>query len=1175
VYIAVHHLFSLQLNCLVNLLITSNVAIAKCGIAGAIVMGMKSGNGYNALFRDGGFQSFLWTQFLAAFNDNLYKMIVSVGAVELAANQLLGSRYLALAGAVFVLPFLLFAGYAGQLAASFSKTRVLQVTKAVEIIIMGFGMIALSMRSIGMLLIVLFLLALQANFFSPAKYGILPEMLSEAQLTRANGMLEFTTFAAIVLGTSVGSFLFARWKAEPLIMGGMLLGIAVVGSITSLFIPEVPACGSRLPMRWNPFAEIRAGIQRIYDDRPIWLTVAGMSYFWFLGALFQMTVILIGSESLHLSATRTGLLVTALALGIGVGSIAAGWLSGDQVEIGLVPYGAALLGLSSVLLGYAQTFSSTLIWLTVAGFAGGLFIVPLNAFLQEHAEPEEKGRLLATNNFLNMIGVVLASATLYLFHDILGWTPSHILAALGGLTLAATTYIAWQVPAPLVRLIVWSFAKLFFKIRIVGADNIPKKGGALIVSNHVSYADAVLIGCATSRFIRFLMWQPLYDSKWLHPFSRLFDAIPIPTRSPKESLRALRNARTELEKGMLVCIFPEGEITRTSHVKPFERGVDVITHGLESTPVLPIYLDGLWGHALSLKGGRPFASRLKLRHEVTVHIGEAMTANIGAEHLYERVLELGTQAADSHKNANSTLSHRFVKAAKKHWSSVAVADSTTKTLTFGETLTAALLLRKWILGNCSDSRCIGLLLPASVGGALANLGVTLAGKTAVNLNFTAGEEALAQANEKCGISTILSSRTFLEKASLPELPGTVFIEDLLAAFTATSKALTMAAARLLPTRLLTGATQPHDLAAVIFSSGSTGTPKGVMLSHWNLISNVDATAQVYSVGHTDCMLGVLPFFHSFGYTYTLWFPLLNGFKSVFHANPTDAKVIGELAATHHATLFLSTPTFCLAYLRKCTREQFASIRYLLVGAEKLRPALAKSFQEKFGVTLLEGYGCTEMGPVVSVNAISRERSAYKPETAGRPLPNVSLRIVDPETLDALPAGEAGLLLVNGPSRMIGYFGDPERTAQSLMDGFYNTGDIAFVDSDGFLKIVDRLARFSKIAGEMVPHLKIEEAIHQILGDQLCIVIGIPDEQRGERLALLYTQPDITPGLLWQRLSETGLPRLWIPKRENMYLVDTIPTLGTGKLDLRGAKSKAIELADASRLDAEMEKVNAN
>jgi acyl-[acyl-carrier-protein]-phospholipid O-acyltransferase / long-chain-fatty-acid--[acyl-carrier-protein] ligase len=1148
----------------------------------ATMNGMEAkASGYAALLRDGGFQSFLWTQFLAAFNDNVYKMIVSVGAVELAANQLLGSRYLAIAGAVFVLPFLLFAGYAGQLADRFSKTRVLQITKAFEIVIMCVGMLALYRGSVEMLLAVLFLLAMQANFFSPAKYGILPEMLGEAQLTRANGLLELSTFAAIVLGTSVGSFLFARWKGEPLTLGGMLLVIAIVGSLTSLFIRTVPASGSRLPIRWNPFGEVWTGVQRIYRDRPLWLTVAGISYFWFLGALFQLTVILLGAETLRLSDTRTGLLVTALAVGIGIGSIFAGWLSGDTVEIGLIPYGAALLGLASLLLGFAHSFASSILWLAVSGFAGGLFIVPLNAFLQEHAQPEEKGRLLATNNFLNMIGVVLASGALYLFHDLLGWTPSHILAALGVLTLAVTVYIAWLVPAPLVRSITWCIANVLFKIRIVGAENIPRTGGALIVSNHVSYADAILVGCATPRFIRFLMWQPLYENKWLNPFSRVLYAIPIPTHS-KESLRALRNARTELERGSLVGVFPEGEITRTSHVKPFERGVDVITRGIDSTtPVIPVYLDGLWGHALSLRGGRPFSSRLKLRHEVTVYVGKPIlagsnSANVSSSHLHQRVLELGTQAAEFRKQPASTLAHRFINAAKRQWSSVALADSTGRQLSFGQTLTAALLLKKWIHAHCAGSNSIGLLLPSSVGGALANLGVTLAGRTAVNLNFTAGEASIAEAISKCGISTVLSSRAFLEKAKLPELPGTVFLEDVLATFTPTSKALTMAAARLLPVRLLARSIRPDHLAAIIFSSGSTGTPKGVMLSHWNLLANVDATAQVYSVDHRDCMLGVLPFFHSFGYTYTLWFPLLHGFKAVFHPNPTDAKAIGELAGAHHPTLFLSTPTFCLGYLRKCTREQLGSIRYLLVGAEKLRPALVKSFEEKFGVTPLEGYGCTEMGPVVSVNVTNHERSAYKPGTAGRPLPHVSLRVVDPETMAPLASGETGLLLVNGPSRMLGYLGEPERTAQSLVDGYYNTGDLATVDSDGFLQIVDRLARFSKIAGEMVPHLKIEETIHEILGDQPCVVIGIPDDQRGERLAVLYTQPETLASHLWQRLSETDLPRLWIPKRENMYLVDSIPTLGTGKLDLRGAKAKAIELASAARpSETDTEKVNAN
>jgi acyl-[acyl-carrier-protein]-phospholipid O-acyltransferase / long-chain-fatty-acid--[acyl-carrier-protein] ligase len=1123
----------------------------------------EQSSGYAALLRDGGFQSFLWTQFLGAFNDNVYKMIVSVGAVALAANQLLGSRYLAIAGAVFVLPFLLFAGYAGQLADRFSKTRVLQITNAFEIAIMGVGMVALYARGIRLLLVVLFLLAAQANFFSPAKYGILPEMLTESQLTRANGLVELTTFTAIVLGTSAGSFLFALWNGDPLALGAVLLAIAVIGSLMSLFIPKVLASGSRLPMRWNPFGEVWTGFKHIYRDRPLWLTVAGISYFWFAGALFQMTVILIGSDSLHLSETRTGLLVTALAVGIGAGSIAAGWLSGDAVELGLVPCGAGSLGLCSIGLGFAHSFTASLIWLAGAAFAGGLFIVPLNAFLQDRAEPQEKGRLLATNNFVNMIGVVLASGALYLFRDLLRWTPSHIVGALGAVTMAGTIYTIWFLPVPLVRLMVRALVHVFFKVRIVGAGNIPKKGGALIVANHVSYADAFLIGCTTPRFIRFLMWQPLYETKWLNPICRFFQTIPIPQHSG-ESLQALRRARTELENGMLVCIFPEGELTRTSHVKPFELGIDMITRGLDSTPVIPMYLDGLWGHALSLKGGRAFASQLTLRHEVTIYVGEPMTGEVNSDRLYQRVLELGTQAAECGKSSCATLSHRFVSAAKRNWPAIAIADSLGKQLSFGQTLAAVLLLRKWIRANCAGSKCVGLLLPSSAAGALANLGVALAGKAAVNLNFTAGDEAMVQAIHKCEITTVLTSRAFLEKAKLTAPAGAVFVEDLFARMSTPSKAIAMLEARVLPIRVLARGSRPDDLAAVIFSSGSTGAPKGVMLSHWNIVSNVDATAQVFAVDHNDCMLGALPLFHSFGYTDTLWFPLLHGMKAVYHPNPTDAKAIGELAGAHRPTFFLSTPTFCLGYIRKCTRQQLSSIRYLLVGGEKLRPALAAAFEQKFGITLLEGYGCTEMGPVISVNVVSATHSAYKPGTAGRPLPHVSLRIVDPETLEPVEVGETGLLLANGPSRMMGYIGDPERTAQSLIAGYYSTGDLARIDSDGFLCIVDRLARFSKIAGEMVPHLRIEEAAHKILGGEPCVIIGIPDEQRGERLVLLYTQSEITPAQLWRRLSATDLPRLWLPKRENIYVIDAIPALGTGKPDLRGAKAKALELSKASQ-----------
>ncbi|MCH8054805.1 MAG: AMP-binding protein [Deltaproteobacteria bacterium] len=465
---------------------------------------------------------------------------------------------------------------------------------------------------------------------------------------------------------------------------------------------------------------------------------------------------------------------------------------------------------------------------------------------------------------------------------------------------------------------------------------------------------------------------------------------------------------------------------------------------------------------------------------------------------------------------------------------------------------------------------VGLLLPASVAGALANIAVLLAGKVPVNLNFTAGREAMTSAIEQCGIRTIITSRVFLARAKVEEMEGMVFLEEVMKQITPFQKALTAFTALLFPSRLLQalysdGKQNPDALATVIFSSGSTGAPKGVMLSHHNILSNIEAIAQIFWVTKKDRMMGVLPLFHSFGFTGTLWLPLISGFGAIYHPNPMDAKTIGEMVSKYKATLLISTPTFYAAYIRKCTAGEFSSLRRAIVGAEKLRDPIAKAFKEKYGLDLLEGYGCTELAPVVSVNMPDVEeglerQTGLKPGTVGHPIPGVAVRVVDPDTGEPLPYGQEGLLLVKGPNQMIGYLGQPELTAEVLRDGWYVTGDIASIDEEGFIRITDRLSRFSKIGGEMVPHIKVEEATNQILGDQCCVVTAIPDEQKGERLVVLYAHRDVTPEELWNQLSKTDLPKLWIPKRENLYCIDAIPLLGTGKVDLKKAKMMAMERA---------------
>ena len=1128
-------------------------------------------NSFKDLLKNAGFHSFLWTQFLGAFNDNVYKILVSMRAVDVAANT--GSNsdtYLALSMVVFVIPFLLFSGYSGHLADVVSKRKVLISVKVFEIFVMVLGLAAFFSTRIELMLVVLFLMALHSTVFSPAKYGIVPEMLPDKDLSRANGLLEMSTFVAIVLGTSIGSFLFAAWKGEPWKMGVVTLAVAVAGFLTSLKITRVPPSGAVAPFQKNPFGEVWIGTKHLLKERPLTLTVLGISYFWFLGALFQMDLLLFGKEVLKETDLKVGLLVTALAIGIGVGSMLAGRLSGNKVELGLVPLGAVFMGIFCVAL-YASRGSYTLsvISLSLLGLSSGLFIVPLNAYLQQRSENHEKGRIIATNNFYNTVGLLIAAAALKGLHGKLHVSPDKFMLIFGVVTLISSVYVVSVVPEFLVRFVLWMATHTLFKIRIVGQENVPFRGPALLVANHMSHIDGFLINACIQRFIRFMVWKPYYELKVLNWFFKLAKAIPVGTGGPRDVVASIRAARKELEEGHMVCIFAEGAISRTGNLLPFRRGLERIVDGLD-VPVIPVHLDRLWGSIFSFERGRFLWKWPKrIPYPVTVSFGTPMPASSSAHDVRQAIQELASDAATYSKSSGDLLDLRFIRTAKKNWRRFAMADSSGRELTYGRALTGSLLVAGWVRKNRRSEKMIGLLLPSSVAGALANTGVMIAGKVPVNLNFTAGRESMASAVEQCGIRTILTSKIFLAKAKIEAMDGMVYLEDVLGQTSGLEKLRALIAARLAPARLLgAGGKRTSDsLATVIFSSGSSGVPKGVMLSHHNVLSNIQAMAQVFWINDNDVIVGVLPFFHSFGFTVTIWLPLVSGCGAAYHTNPTEASKIGEIVAKYHGTLLVSTPTFYSSYTRKCTAEQFSSLHFVLVGAEKLRSTIADAFHEKFGLELLEGYGCTEMSPVVAVNGPNFEAGrdtqlGNKPGTVGHPLPGIAVKIVNPATMEPLPPEVEGLVLVKGPNRMIGYLNQPERTAEAVHDGWYVTGDIGALDDEGFLRITDRLARFSKIAGEMVPHLKVEEAIYNIIGEFGCAVTGIPDDQRGERLVALYTRPDMTPLELWQRLSETSLPKLWLPKRENVYLVDSLPTLGTGKLDLVGVKAKAQQLAAA-------------
>jgi acyl-[acyl-carrier-protein]-phospholipid O-acyltransferase/long-chain-fatty-acid--[acyl-carrier-protein] ligase len=362
-----------------------------------------------------------------------------------------------------------------------------------------------------------------------------------------------------------------------------------------------------------------------------------------------------------------------------------------------------------------------------------------------------------------------------------------------------------------------------------------------------------------------------------------------------------------------------------------------------------------------------------------------------------------------------------------------------------------------------------------------------------------------------------------------------------------------------------------DLATIIFSSGSTGDPKGVMLTHYNIASNLEQLGQTFGLRSRDRIIGVLPFFHSFGFTATLCLPAVLGVGVVYHNNPLDAKAVGDLVRSYRVTFLLATPTFLQMYLRGCEPEDLGSLQFVMAGAEKLPERVAAAFEEKFGIRPFEGYGCTECSPGVAVSTREFRAAGFRQVGAkrgsiGHPVPGLSVRIVDPETMQPVELHQPGLLLVRGPNVMKGYLGRPDKTAEVLRDGWYVTGDIAAVDEDGFLRITDRLSRFSKIGGEMVPHIKVEEVLHELAGvhAQTFAVTGVPDDKKGERLVVLHTLADAQLKECVGKLPQAGLPNLWVPRPNDFYRIDALPYLGTGKMDLRKIRELALERAAAVR-----------
>jgi acyl-[acyl-carrier-protein]-phospholipid O-acyltransferase/long-chain-fatty-acid--[acyl-carrier-protein] ligase len=823
--------------------------------------------------------------------------------------------------------------------------------------------------------------------------------------------------------------------------------------------------------------------------------------------------------------------------------------------------------------------------LGMLGFWSGFFSVPVNALIQHKPAEEDKGGIIAAANLLSFVGIAASSVVYFIFTAYVHLNPQGVIVAGSVITAVATAYVLYLLPEWFARLILFFVTRTVYRVRVIGRDNFPEKTGALLVCNHMSFVDVLLLVAATDRPIRFIMFKGIYDHPYVKPFAKMVKAIPISSDlHPREMLHSLHTASDALRNNEIVCIFAEGQITRTGQLLPFRRGLERIVKDVD-VPIIPINLDGVWGSIFSFERGR-FLWKVPhhIPYHVTVSFGKPMPPTSTVIEVRAAVQELQAVAFEERKPRMKTLDRAFVRTARLHARSFFMADGKTPRVSFASALTKTVFIARRLRRQVGDQPMIGLLIPPSVGGALTNYALMLAGHVPVNLNYTASNEIIASCAAQCGIDVVVTSKAFLERFPNMTIPGrTLLLEDALAAPRISEKLAALALAWLMPVGLLkralganrvklqtefaTGkgrAGRMDQLATVIFSSGSTGDPKGVLLTHFNIMSNLSQVSQVFMLGIHDKILGILPFFHSFGFTAGLWLPAVQGVGVVFHPNPLDAQVIGALVEKYQVTFLVATPTFLQAYMRRCKPESFGSLQYVMTGAEKLQERVALAFEDQFGIRPLEGYGCTECSPIVAVNGKDFRAPGFRQVAAkrgkiGHPLPGVSVRIVDIDTGLPVPPGTSGMLLVKGPNVMRGYLGKPEKTAEVLHDGWYTTGDIAVMEEDGFLSITDRLSRFSKIGGEMVPHILIEEKLNELAdsNEQVFAVTAVPDDKKGERIVVIHTLSESKLAPVLETFAQCDLPALWKPKAGQFVHVDAIPVLGTGKMDLRGIKALAV------------------
>ncbi len=1129
-----------------------------------------------------------------------FNAIVDLGDKILLQNAIFkiydGPRQIvltALVNALILLPYVMLFTPAGYLSDRFAKNRVLYLSSKAAFFIVAAILVIFYLGYFELALFFTFLLAAQSAIFSPAKYGLIRELFGKEHLTEGNGIVQAITILAILLASLLFSLLFERMVTGTESTTGEIMRniwpivlILVLLSILQIYltkrIPPTVKGDERLKLDWKKYLRmgyLKENLSLAFSNRVIAESILGLALF------FGISQVLLAIFGVHLEET-TGETNTAIAqaimalagVGIAIGAILTARLSRNYIETGLLPIGS--LGIALTILAISRSHTTWLLGVEflLFGIFGGFLIVILYALIQYRAKEHELGRIMAATNFVqNLTMLLFLGITIYAALHQIGTRPLFLTLLI--VALIASLYTLLTLPQFLLRLIFKIVASFRYRLSIHRVENFPKDGGALLLGNHVSWIDWMVLSIASPRRVSFVMEREIYNRWYLKPFMRFYGVIPISAKASKDAFRQMGE---KLKEGKIVAFFPEGAITRNGHLGKFHKGFEIVAKEAK-VPIVPFYIRGLWGSRFSYAEHRLKTNVSKRTRDVAVSFGTPMPCTTTAQELKQRVFELQIESWSKYADTLPPLQHAWLRMAKRQGNALAVADATGTKMGSQKLAAVVLAFSREIEAVSASQRYVGIVMPPSVGGTIVNLAVLARSKTVVNLNYTASYEALAYAIELAEIETIFTSRRFLSRLKekgidiQPVLNNsrTIYLEDLKSQIKKSRILLWWVAIKVLPwpllKRLALRSAKIDDTAAILFSSGSEGIPKGIELSHKNFMANIKQFANLMNFRDDDVIMSTLPTFHSFGLTVSTLAPLIEGIPFVCQPDPTDAESVGKLTALYRGTMLFGTSTFFRIYTksRKLHPLMFESLRFIAAGAEKLSEEVRRQFVQKFNKEIREGYGTTETSPAVSCNIPDVLVPRYwhlqigtKIGSVGMPLPGTMCKIVDPESYEELPIGEAGMIIIGGAQVMKGYLKNPKKSAEAILHKWgtrwYITGDKGRLDEDGFLYIVDRYSRFAKIGGEMISLTAVEEQIAKYIPEEVEIIAtNIPDSKKGERIVLLY-RGEIEEQVLIETIKKAPIHPLMLPG--SYYRVEEMPRLGSGKTDIKKARKVAIERA---------------